>query len=175
MRPELFHPILVHFPIALLLTGAALRAVTFFMRKKKLHRTLLVASWIVLGIGVVFAWASVLAGEVADGVVGPTLCDRMVLSNHSTFAYCSAYLFSAALFIDWGRAWMEKRSITAMLIADLERALKRKRLRNAWLHKLVTIVNSLLYLAGAICLVWAGFLGGSLVYEQGAATESICK
>ena len=152
MRVELIHPMVIHFPLALLLVGSGLRTVAFFARGSSFYRALLVTSRLVLAIGVCFAWAAVVAGELASDVVEKTLCKPQALETHSTLAYTASSLFTAGIILDWGREWKKLRSFKRM----------------------ITIFSALLLLAGTIVLITAGFFGGSLVYDQGAAVQNQC-
>lgn len=155
MRTELIHPMLVHFPIALLLMGTLLRAITFLFRRTHFYLSFVIASWFILSLGVCFAWLAVLAGEFAKDIVGKNLCDEMVLYKHFMCAYTTAYIFTAALLLDFARAWM-RRKLPAF-------------------NKVAVAINFLLFLAGASLLMVTGSFGASLVYEQGAAVDKCCK
>ncbi len=145
MRIELIHPLLVHFPIALLTIGTFLRILAVFFRER-----LLFTSWVVLGLGVCFAWLTILAGELAADVVEKHLCNQSNLEFHSTYAYNAAFLFTATVLLDWVNGlWYEKRS----------------------LFNICTFI----FLVCAALLGYVGYLGGDLVYEQGAAVEKCCK
>lgn len=148
MRIELIHPLLVHFPLALLIVGTILRAIAGFYQK-----IFLTAAWLVLAIGVCFAWIAILAGEYAADIVAPNLCDESILDLHSTLAYTAAYLFTGALLLDWIKALWAKGA----------------------LHKVLTVVSFILFLAGFVDLIMVGGLGGKMVYEQGAAVEKCCR
>ncbi len=153
MRTELIHPLLVHFPIALLFTGIVLRLLSFFLRHSHAYRSVRTTAWTVLAIGVCMAWLTILAGEFAAGIVYSKLCVREVLENHSMLAYTATILFSAALLLDWGKN-LCKASRFAMAVST---------------------VSAFLFLGATIILAFVGFLGGSLVYDQGAAVEKVCK
>jgi uncharacterized membrane protein len=153
MRVELIHPILVHFPIALLLVGSGLKAIAYGYKRASLYPTLLFCSRLILSIGVCFAWGSVLAGELASDIVENTLCQPQVLETHSTLAYTASSLFTAGIILDWSRIWVKKTAFS----------------------KPLTILSSLLLIAGAIAIIFTGFFGGSLVFEQGAATDRQCE
>jgi uncharacterized membrane protein len=86
MRIELIHPMVVHFPVALLLTGAILKTIAFFFRHSKSHDTLLFSARVTLCIGVCFAWVAVVSGEFASGVVKKNLCYPDLLELH--IIYC---------------------------------------------------------------------------------------
>jgi uncharacterized membrane protein len=148
MRIELIHPLLVHFPLALLTIGVCLRALAFFYQ-----RHFLFMSWIILGIGVCFAWMAILAGEFAADIVGKNLCEDKILDLHSTLAYTAAFLFTSGLLLDWAKAIWARGVI----------------------HKYLTIICFLLFLGAASILVYVGYLGATMVYEQGAAVQKCCK
>ena len=108
MRIELIHPMLIHFPLALLLVGCGLKTIAFFARRHSYYRAVLFSARLVLSIGVCFAWAAVGAGELAEDVVKKTLCQPQALETHSTLAYTASVLFSAGVVLDWGREWKNR-------------------------------------------------------------------
>ena len=147
MRIELIHPLLVHFPLALLTIGTLLRALAIFYPAHLLR-----TSWIFLGIGEACAWMAVLAGEFAADIVAIGLCNRHLLFMHASYAYWAAYLFAGGLSLDLGYHYWPRLA----------------------LHKIFPILCFILYLAAATTLVYVGALGAGLVYEQGAAVERCC-
>lgn len=148
MKVELIHPLLVHFPLALLLVGTILRAISGFYK-----RVFLGAAWLVLAIGVCFAWLAILAGRYAAEIVAPNLCDVSVLEMHATLAFTAAYLFTGALILDWAKVLWATGA----------------------LRKVLTVLCFVLFLAGFVDLIIVGGLGGKMVYEQGAAVEKCCR
>jgi uncharacterized membrane protein len=155
MRVELIHPMLVHFPIALLSTGVLLRFAALLLRKKATFSFLRPASWVVLALGVMAAWMAVIAGELAESIVGPTLPNRDILHEHTEHAYLTAYGFTIALLIDWARAF-----------------LIYKRQKRGWMIKRgLAATAGVLYLLSLTNLMITGFYGGTLVYEEGAAVK----
>lgn len=69
MRLELIHPMLVHFPIALLLTGVILKLVGVLGKKRRFYPTIDMLSRCILTFGALFAWMAIIAGEVAEDIV----------------------------------------------------------------------------------------------------------
>ncbi|MBS3904846.1 MAG: hypothetical protein KGZ39_05935 [Simkania sp.] len=153
MRMELIHPMLVHFPLALLFVGVCLKTLSFPLRASRSYRYLRVTSWILLALGVCFAWLAILAGETAAAVVQTTLREPTILQDHSLVAYTTAYLFTIALLLDWVKTWGIQRFFSPRFATAL------------------TVVDSFIFLAAFIILIITAFLGGSLVYDQGAAVE----
>jgi uncharacterized membrane protein len=58
--PEGMHVMLVHFPVALLLTAPVLMAIGMFVHKK--WPGISIAAWIVLLLGTVATWVAVIRG-----------------------------------------------------------------------------------------------------------------
>ncbi len=155
MRIELLHPLVVHFPIALLLVGVLLRCIALFLKRSELYPYVMVSSWIILGIGVCCAWLAVLAGEFAADVVGKNLCQPNILQDHKKLAYTAAILFTCALLLDWGKMW-------------------GKNYFSPLFNKVIGVTRFVLFLVATVILLSAAYFGGSLVYEQGAAVEKRC-
>ncbi|MAT56858.1 MAG: hypothetical protein CMF23_02670 [Ignavibacteriae bacterium] len=141
-RTEIWHPLSVHLPIALLLVAALFGLTAFFTKKEKWYEF----SYILLLIGTVGAWVSVYTGNLADGVVGRTLCDPTVFENHENAAYTVAWLFSVA---------------SVLAIADYKNVLVKFKSYNR-------ILILVLMLTGSGFLSYAGHLGAELVYQQAA-------
>ena len=155
MRLELIHPMLVHFPIALLSTGVILRFIAIWTAKREKFSFILPASWLILTLGVIAAWLTVLAGGIAADIVAPSLENTDLLNHHATLAYRTAIGFTIGLFVDLFRAflwsyWQKK---------------------NWFVRKGLAIVFSLLYLFSLTNLIITGDYGATLVYEEGAAIE----
>ncbi len=151
MKIELIHPLIVHFPIALLSTGTVLRFAAFWADKKHKYTFLRPASLLILAIGVVFAWIAVLAGSLAAEVIAPTLQDISVLNHHAKHGFQTAVFFSLALALDAFRIFIVKQKGPSF-----------------W-KKMLCLLLCILYFFGCKNLVVTGMLGASLVYEQGAA------
>ena len=140
---------LVHFPIALLSTGVLLRVVSLWTAKRPLFSFLLPAAWTILGLGVLAAWVTVIAGELARSIVEPTLDNIRVLDEHEIHAYRTAIGFTIALIGDWTKALFLTKSW--------------------WTQKGLGVVLWLLYLLSLTNLIITGSYGATLVYDEGAA------
>lgn len=147
-RTELFHPLVVHFPIALLTVGTVAWLVGRLVGREGRWGFLLPAGRALLLIGTLSAWAAVYTGDLADAEVARTLCDPTVVEAHESYAYWMGYLFTGALAVD-----------AASHLSDL---------KGVW-RRFAGVAAGVAMLLGASLLVYVGHLGASIVYQQGAA------
>jgi uncharacterized membrane protein len=142
LRTEVWHPLTVHFPIALLLVATLFKFLTLFSKSKTWEN----AGSLLLYIGTIGAWLAIFTGDLADGIVARELCDPTVLKAHENFAWILAWLFSLSTLIDIGRI------------------LKLIPLKT----KIINILTFSIMVIGSGYLMYAGHLGAKLVYQQGA-------
>lgn len=147
---ENWHPLTVHFPVALL-TFATILSVLALILKGDGKVFLLKCGTFLLYAGCIAAWISIYTGDISEGAVARKICDPTVLKRHEIAAYTMAYFFSAATIL------------SLMLHFSI---LKGK------LLPLLRFVVVLLMLAGTGYLVYVGHLGASLVYDQGAGVKN---
>lgn len=141
LRDELFHPAVVHFPVALLSLSGALALFWLFFRRGR--STLLV----VLTLGVIGGWLAILTGGWAEDVVNRVICDPTATQEHEKWA-------------EWG-VWAASGVLPFVMVATF----RRKTLPRFGLRAFCTVI--LLFVTGSI--LYAGHLGAKLVYQQGAA------
>lgn len=166
-RTELWHPLVVHFPIALLLVGTLFRlggGATVFAGASR-FAFLRPAGRALLVLGTVGAWGAVYTGSLADAIVVRSLCDPTVLESHESLAYRAAYLFSGCVAADVAllaaRRW---------LVSGPEPS--RASFRGTGLLRRGLLLAVLgLALAGSATLTYVGHLGSKLVYQQAAAVN----
>lgn len=142
IRTETWHPLLVHFPLALLLLGAiALLAGAVFSNVffEKMGRIIIV-------LGTFGGGLAILTGNLADSVVSRQICDPTVLEAHETNAYITGALFTIASLLI---------ILTYFEILDKFRK-----------HLKLVIIG--LSIVGSGFLIYTGHLGASLVYQQAA-------
>lgn len=142
-RTEIWHPLSVHFPIAILLLATLAKVIALFVRDEQHHFWQKAGSYL-LYLGFFAAWVGVYTGDMADGVVSRKICDPTMLKDHEIAAFNLAYLFSAAAFLNLILAFG---------------VLKK------W-AKAVRIVVVVLMLVGSGFLAYAGHLGAQIVYNQ---------
>lgn len=141
-RTEVFHPLSVHFPIALLLVATFFKIVSLWSRNKVWPQ----AGSILLGLGILGAWIAIYTGDQADGIVSRKLCDPTVLKEHENMAYITTWIFTAGFALDlaltYGLLNFKKNIFKFILVLGM--------------------------LSGSILLGYAGHLGATLVYQQAA-------
>lgn len=141
-RTEIWHPLSVHFPLAILLLATLILLAGSFLNKKFFTEI----GYLLLFVGSIGAWIAIYTGNMADGIVSRQICDPTVLENHEQNAYFVAWFYSGASFL---------------VVADFLGFLKK-------LKKITSIVILLLAITGSGFLVYTGHLGAELVYQQGA-------
>ncbi len=147
-RTELWHPMVVHFPIVLLLGAAVLRLFSCFISGDN-RSFLLKASRLSLWVGAVTAWLAVYTGSLADAIIVRDLCDPTVLEDHENAAYTIGVLFTAAAFIDLASLKLLREKVSLQKISE-------------W-------IIIFLLLIGSGYVGYTAHLGASLVYQQAAA------
>lgn len=141
-RTEVFHPLSVHFPIALLLVGFIFKVVALAIKKE----VWITGGSILLILGTIGAWIAIYTGDLADGIVSRKLCDPTVLKEHENMAYLMAWIFTGAVFLD-----LLRFTKTAFFKGNL-----------------VSIFMVVVLAVGSVLLGYVGHLGATLVYQQGA-------
>ena len=134
---ESFHPIVVHFPIALLLSALVIETLALLFKNPFLHRVSLCN----LGLGFLGAAAAVFTGRLAMAVAKHSYEIHQVMELHEHLGYVVCGL-AASVFT--GRILLQDRLTAAQ----------------RW------CAFFLLFLACGL-MVFSAHLGGRLVYEYG--------
>ncbi len=144
------HPIIVHFPIALLLIAPILIVLGMIFHKN--GRAFMISAFVLMLIGTIAAFVAVATGEAAG-----ELADRMpnvesILENHEELAETTRNIF-AALTVVFGAIvfvpWIFKKEFGQKIVIA------------------VSFAFLLFYGAGTVVLMNAAHEGGRLVHEFG--------
>ena len=151
------HPIIVHFPIALLVLYSFIKIVPVrrwmpTMDWKSVERVLLV-------FGILGAFVASSTGEIAEHLVRP---DRPIVEMHSLFAAISTWMYGLILIGEL-LSILNKNLIPKLSIAPLTKLC-------IYLERLLCkpLVQGLLALLGLIAITVTGLLGGVMVYGLSA-------
>lgn len=143
------HPLIVHFPIALLLV-APLFVILGTVLAPQQGRPFLMSALIMMVIGTISLFVALETGDAASELVGETPQIKQVLEQHEKFAETTCILFSALT------------AIFAHLVV-LPKILKRELSRTLNLSLLAAFL--ILYGTGALFLVNTAHQGGRLVHQ----------
>ena len=142
--PQPLHPAIVHFPIVLLLLGAAVAVLAVFVRRW--HMPLFAA--ILLSLGAIGAVAASATGEQEEEKVEHSIpAAEPLLEEHE----------------DWGDL-ARNAGIVAAVLAVIAAAVARKPVGGRALSALTACAA----LVAGYCVAQAGQFGGELVYRHGA-------
>lgn len=146
-RVELYHPLVVHFPIVLSMSGTLAWLAGQVVSRERRWGFLLPAGRLALVAGAAAAWLAVYTGDLADAEVVRSLCDPTVVETHEELAYVVGWTFSGAVVVDIGSLYVE--------------ALEE------WRAYIAAVVGAAL-IVGTATVGYVGHLGASLVYQQAA-------
>jgi len=144
------HPLIIHFPIALLLVAPLLVLIGVFLPNK--GRSYLIAAFILMLLGTVASFIAVSTGESAGELAERVANVESVLENHEELAETTRTVFSALTVI-----------FGVMLFAPM---IFKKDLSS----KIVIPLNLaflIFYGAGVVLLINTAHEGGRLVHEFG--------
>lgn len=137
-----FHPMLVHFPIALLFASVLFDIASTVFTRDSLREA---AQWL-LGLGLLGDIVAAIAGDQAEGAAEKAGVAEALIETHETLAYMTLGIM-AVLFLS--RLLLRNRFSTKALIAYFMMAT-----------------------AGLIAVSATGHTGGNLVYEHGAGVHT---
>ncbi|MDO6389963.1 hypothetical protein Q4E40_07480 [Pontibacter sp. BT731] len=147
-RTELWHPLTLHFPIALLLFATVAKMVAVVLKGEQEVFWQKVGS-LLLFVGGATVWLAVYTGDMAEGIVARKICDPTILKRHESASLTMAWLFTTAVALQ-------------LLLAF--------RLVKVY-QKTIRLLTLLLMLVGSGYLIYAGHLGAQVVYEQGGGVN----
>lgn len=143
-----WHPILVHFTVALLSLAVVLSVMVAFLAEGKLRQQWrLVAQWN-LWLGAGFTLLTVAAGVVAYNTVAHDTPSHEAMTEHRNWALVTAALFIGLALWSWQRARADKAPGGVLLLG---------------------------LLVGGVLLAATAWHGGELVYRYGLGVKSLPK
>ena len=147
---DTLHPIIIHFPIALLLIAPILVLLGIILPKQ--GRGLLIAAFVVMVLGTIATYFAVATGEAAAELAERTPGVGAVLERHEDMAETTRAIFTALTVVFAGILFVPSL---------LKRNLGRKS------AAVINLAFLVFYAAGAIVLANVGHEGGRLVHEYG--------
>jgi len=170
IRPVEFHPIIVHFPIALLILSVTLDFLGAFLRRWGLTEA---ATWLLI-FGVPGAGVALLSGWVSEHYVTVGAAGS-ILHLHKVVAVLTTVLFSLLLFVRL--VWLAPRGfslfarVTALrpVVTSADQALRliAPKLYDPPLPAAAVVLYLALSVVAIGLLGLTGYLGGALVYDHG--------
>ncbi len=147
---DAMHPLIVHFPVALLLVAPILVLLGMFLPKSS--RGLFLAAFVLMVLGTAATYVAVATGEAAGEMAERTPGVAAVLEGHEGLAETTRIIFTALTVI-----------FAVILFAPplFKRDLGRKSLLA------LNLAFLLFYSAGAVMLINVAHQGGRLVHEFG--------
>ena len=152
---QTIHPLIVHFPIALLLI-APLFIVIGVLRKPSRSFPFLFVALILMTLGTVSTFVAASSGQAAGELVESAPQAKAVLEQHEELAETTEIAFSALTLI-------------FATILFVPRLLRRERTRV--ISTFLPLVFLMFYATGAITLANTAHQGGRLVHELGVRAQ----
>lgn len=144
------HPLIVHFPIALLLIAPLLVVLSIVLKKQRLG--LAVGALVLMVLGTVAAFVAVSTGDLAGELADRTPQISATLERHEQLAETTRTVFAL---------------LTGMFLALVGAPLLRRREWPNGLYVALSLVFLVFYAVGTITLVNTAHLGGQLVHRHG--------
>lgn len=146
-RKELWHPMMVHFPIATLLLASGIGAIMLF-KPNEGNGLISARSFMgLLAFGSVTAWLAIYTGLWSYNSEVRRICDPTVMKAHRMWGYYTATFYSVSLVLYAISRWFSRAT------------------------RLLRYLAISIALGGAGALGYTGHLGASLVYQQGAGVR----
>jgi uncharacterized membrane protein len=145
------HPLIIHFPIGLLLVAPILILIGSFMSPKK-GRTMLLAALVLMVLGTVSVFIALSTGEAAAELADRTPEVNSMIQHHEQLAEKTRIVFTVL-------------TLGFAAILFIPTLLKREVSRSS--HMLLPLIFLCFYGAGAILLADTAHQGGRLVHEFG--------
>ena len=153
---DALHPLVIHFPIALLLVSPLFLVIGAVLRPER-GRPYLIAAFLLMFFGTVGAWFAVATGKHAAEVLESNDQLAAVLDRHQELAETTRIVFTI---------------LTAAFAALLFVPRWLRRTSGRLVTTVLPLVFLVAYAAGALLLANAAHLGGALVHDSAATQAS---
>lgn len=144
------HPLVVHFPIALLLVAPLLVLLSIVLKKQRLG--LAGAALVLMVLGTAAAFVAVSTGNLAGELAERTPQVSATLERHEALAETTRTVFAL---------------LTLMFVVMFGAPLARRREWSNGLYVALSVVFLVFYAGGTVTLVNTAHLGGQLVHRYG--------
>lgn len=148
--PTGLHPLVIHFPIALLLVAPLLILLSLVMKRQRVG--LGAAALVLMVLGTAAAFVAVYTGNLAGELAERTPQVSATLERHEELAETSRTVFAL---------------LTGMFAVMFGAPLVRRREWSNGLYVALSLVFLVFYAGGTLTLVNAAHLGGQLVHRYG--------
>jgi uncharacterized membrane protein len=156
--PPTIHPMVVHFPIALVFTAFALDVVAFFTQDPFWER----AGRVIFGAALLSVMVAIAAGFISEAhaLVGPAVSP--LLAAHRRDGVVTGIMFLGVAILRWyaHRVWRGGPGRRRMPWRERLAGMGSKP-RQAWLALMAG------YVVGLVMITVTGVVGGSMVYDHG--------
>jgi uncharacterized membrane protein len=143
------HPILVHFPIALLVVAVIMDAAALFLKERSVAYSAAVILFVAGALGALAAFFT--GRDAGDNVSIPALA-QTTLTDHADWALLTVWFFGLFAIIRLGLSWYERKN-------------------DVILGRKIDIVIFILGAAGLFLLVQTGDNGAKMVFQYGVGTQ----
>jgi uncharacterized membrane protein len=144
------HPLIVHFPVALLLIAPLLVVLSIVLKKQRIG--LAVSALVLMVLGTAAAFVAVSTGNLAGELAERTPQISATLERHESLAETTRTVFAL---------------LTVMFVVMFGAPLVRRREWSNGLYVALSTVFLVFYAAGTVTLVNTAHLGGQLVHRYG--------
>lgn len=140
---DFLHPMIVHFPIALLLVGFFSEILGLILKKDFFTK----AAFYLLILGTLGVVAAYISGNIAGAGIAETGALKNALETHEEAAQLSLWLITAAAIVRIAFVFWKKYS---------------------GVYKWISLV---LFLLGVLSIIRTGYYGGELVFKHAAGVQ----
>ncbi len=148
------HPIIIHFPIALILIAPIFIFTGIIY--KKYDKCAWLSSFILMTIGTIFSMFAVATGKASASLIDKTEETEKIIINHWKFGEISRTYFIILTII------------YALYLFVLPKIIKRELTRKE--NMIFNLIFLIVFLIGCAVISYTGHLGGSLVHEYGISS-----